>query len=457
MSLRNSWVSPSLSFSLLIALLALLWLGGGASRADVLGQAVVRTGAGAALAMALLFAAPPRFGTVRPVLLLLLATISLVLVQLVPLPYDLWHSLPGRAQFDGAAVLGPVARPLAVVPDATINAAASLLVPLAVLLLLAGTRFEERRFMPACVLVLCSGAALFGLLQFSGSNLLNPLINDSRGYVSGPFANRNHFALFLALGCLIAPVWAAGGSSHASLRSSIAMGLVALFLLLILASGSRAGMVVGLLATAIGALLVAGKLNRAARRAPRWVAPAVVIFTILAIGVLIWVSFQSDRAAAINRAVSLDSGEDMRLQALPVVWEMIGRYFPAGSGFGGFDAVFRLQEPLAMLKPTYFNHAHNDFLEIVLDGGLAGLLLLVAAVGWWGWASFRIWRAASSRSVVQGRLGSAMLLLILLASIVDYPARTPMIMAMIVLAAAWLHWGITGTARSALPRTDQHL
>ncbi|WBY07966.1 hypothetical protein PIB19_22445 [Sphingomonas sp. 7/4-4] len=41
-----------------------------------------------------------------------------------------------------------------------------------------------------------------------------------------------------------------------------------------------------------------------------------------------------------------------------------------------------------------------------------------------------------------------MLLLILLASAVDYPARTPMIMATIVLSALWLSWAaFSGRAR----------
>ncbi|RYF05653.1 MAG: hypothetical protein EOO77_28160 [Oxalobacteraceae bacterium] len=88
-------------------------------------------------------------------------------------------------------------------------------------------------------------------------------------------------------------------------------------------------------------------------------------------------------------------------------------------------------------------------LEIVLDAGLPGLLILMAALIWWGWASLRVWSisGASSRSERSGdkedlmlpRIGSAMLLLIVIASAFDYPARTPMIMALIVIGALWLH------------------
>src|SRR3546814_12530985 len=87
--------------------------------------------------------------------------------------------------------------------------------------------------------------------------------------------------------------------------------------------------------------------------------------------------------------------------------------------------------------PTYFNHAHNDFLEIVLDGGLPALLLMLVAIGWYGMASMRAWRGSGRHSVLP-KLGSAILFLVFVASAFDYPARTPMIMAMIVIAGLWL-------------------
>ena len=100
--------------------------------------------------------------------------------------------------------------------------------------------------------------------------------------------------------------------------------------------------------------------------------------------------------------------------------------------------MFRMHEPLSLLKLTYFNHAHNDLIEIVLDAGLPGLALLVAGIAWWAMASLRAWRTEPGMDHALPKLGSAMLLFVLLASGFDYPARTPMIMAAIVLAASWL-------------------
>jgi hypothetical protein len=53
-------------------------------------------------------------------------------------------------------------------------------------------------------------------------------------------------------------------------------------------------------------------------------------------------------------------------------------------------------------------------------------------------------------------LGFVLLLLVILASVVDYPARTPMMMAVVVLAGLWLH-GNCSVRQSALPGRDQHL
>lgn len=439
-------VPPSISSVLLLAMLATLWIAGGASRADVSGQVIVRTVAVLALGAAILFGRLPERQGLAPVAGLLFAAAALPILQLVPLPPDVWQSLPGRALFvEAATVTGQAQpwRPLAIVPTGAANAAASLLVPAAVLLLVAQLRGEEQAWLPGVLLGVITASTIAGLLQFSGMGSNNPLINDSVGQVSGTFANRNHLALFLALGCLLAPVWAFDGARRPGWRAPVALTLVLLFALVILATGSRAGLVLVALGLAAGPLLVRAEITRVLRRYPRWVVPVLGAAILALVIALILMSVAADRAVSINRALAVDPGQDMRGRALPTVLSMIGAYFPAGAGLGGFDPLFRSHEPFALLKTTYFNHAHNDWLEVVLDAGLAGLLLLLAAVCWWAWASVQAWRTPG---MTFARLGSIMLLLVMLASLFDYPARTPMIMATTVIAALWLAKG----QRSAL-------
>jgi O-antigen ligase len=448
---------PSAALILLCLILAVLWLAGGASRADVMGQVVVRAASWAVLIAAILFGAPPSAKAVRPVFILLAASILLALLQLVPLPPAIWQALPGRAIFaEAAAATGQAQswRPWAIVPAGAVNAASAMVVPVAVLTALTGLTQRERAYLPAILLGLVIAAMVLGLLEFSGVSLDNPLINDRAGEVGGIFANRNHFALFLALGCLLAPVWAFVEGRRSAWRGLVALGLVLLFTLTILATGSRAGLILGVLAIVFGFTLAWGGIRRSLRRAPRWAFPALIMAIVSTIAVFVLLSILADRAVSIDRTMLVDAALDKRGRSLPTVLAMIESYFPVGSGFGGFDQTFRLHEPFALLMPTYFNHAHNDFQEIALDGGLPAILLLGAATVWWAIASLRAWRAGPEAQHILPKLGSAMLLLVFVASLVDYPARTPMIMAMIVIAAVWL---ARAAPRAALPEKNQHL
>lgn len=106
---------------------------------------------------------------------------------------------------------------------------------------------------------------------------------------------------------------------------------------------------------------------------------------------------------------------------------------------GSFERVYQVHEPDALLGPNYMNHAHNDWLEILLNGGVAaGLLLIVALVGYslqFKRAFFV--RAASSPAVHFSRLGLVMLLLTASVSAFDYPLRVPSLAALIAVAVLW--------------------
>jgi len=472
---------------LLVVLLVVLLFAGGASRADVLGQVVVRAVAWATLAAALLLGVRPRFVEFKPLLIILGATAALPLLHLVPLPPALWQALPGREPaIEITALLGKGDewRAFSLVPDGTINALFSLSVPFVVLTLVAGMREAERAWLPTVLLLLVTISMLIGLLQFSGVGVGNPLINDSRYHVSSTFANRNHFALFLAVGALVAPIWAFGGTGGeraassrrseagrarasrpsrrrrasgpiASWRMPVALGLVLLFGLAILATGSRAGMLVGAISIIAGLFIVRRPAIQMMMNAPRWAFPAAIAGLGAIVAMVVLVAVITGRAASIERALTLDVGQDLRFEALPVALDMIRQYFPAGSGFGSFDPVFRIAEPFAMLRTTYFNHVHNDFVEVAIEGGLPAVLVLAAALAWWVRATWRSWRQGVPDALA--RAGSVAILAILIASIFDYPARTPMIMAVIVIVASWLCVPPRTPEASALPSSPSQL
>lgn len=427
---------------LLLGLFALaLAAGGGSSMDEVAGHAIVRAAAALCLVLALLFGPRPRLRLFVVPTVLLLAVTLLMLLQLVPLPPSIWLQLPGRAVFvEAAAIAGQPQpwRPLAIVPGAAINALAGLIVPLTALVLLASLDERERDALPTGILVFIVVAALVGVLQVT-SPFDNPLINDAPEEIGGVFANHNHFALLLAIGCLLAPIWAVLRSrrSGSSWRGPVALGVTTLFILLILISGSRAGLALGALGLLMGAVIVLGHV-RASLRGPRWLLPAALGGALaVAIG-LIAVSVTLGRALSLDRALAIDPVEDLRFRAAPTVIAMVKLYFPFGTGAGGFDPLYRLHEPLGLLGFAYFNRAHNDFLEVLLEYGLPGLILLAGVGVWWVWATIGAWRRPPNPPVLLARAASALLLLVALASIVDYPARTPIMTALLVVAFAWL-------------------
>lgn len=430
-----------LNLVLFIVLLLVLALAGGASRADVLGQTVVRASAWLIAITAILFAPRPDFRPIAPVAFLLAASIALVALQLIPLPPSIWTALPGRDFLMQAAIaIGEPQtwRPISLSPGASLNALSSLIVPTVALLLCGGMSLHDHRRISVAILLITVVSCMVGALQFSGSRFDNPLINDVPGSVSGIFANRNHFALLLACGCAIAPAWAFSSSRAPQWKAFVAIGLMLLFALTVLATGSRMGILLSAVGIGLGVLSVWQRVVDKARSAPRHILIPVLV-TVVGLLVVTIVAFVAmDRAVSISRAMNIDASSDLRTAALPTVLELTKIYAPFGTGFGTFDPVYRIHEPANLLSYRYFNHAHNDLLEILVEGGIPAALLLLCGLGWWAFRSIRVWRAPLESHLILPRTGSAIVFLVVLASATDYPARTPLIMVILLVAAVWL-------------------
>ena len=434
--------ASTFSFWLLVGLLAILWVAGGASRADVLGQPVVRFFAWTFIVVIILALPRANWRAPKEPVIMLGVGALLVALQLVPLPPSVWTELPGRAIFIEAAVLAGTEqpwRPLSISPSGTSNALASLITPMAVLLLAANLTNEQHWRLVKFVLCLAGAGSVLGALQFSGANFDNPLINTVPGSVAGNFANRNHFSLFLAVGCVLAVAWAFRAEMPVW-KVAAALGIILIFTLLILATGSRSGTIVGMLGVVLAFLAFHAEAVPRLKIIPQKIAiPAFIVAIVVVIGSL-WLSVSLDRAASIERASSLEGEADLRWQIWPIVREMAWSYSPAGTGFGTFDPVFRISEPDGLLNTLYINLAHNDGLQIFLEGGLVGLILFAAALVWFVLRSFQAWfyRREATGSRYLAKAGSIIVILILAASVTDYPVRTPMIMALLALAAFWL-------------------
>lgn len=429
-----------LSLWLLASFFVILWFAGGSARADVAGQIVVRLAAWAFLIAWLFLPVARRWDRMVPTGWLIVGAIACAAIQLIPLPPALWTILPGRSLIaEGATVIGMAQpwRPISLSPSATENALGSLIVAATVLLYSAGLRSQPRLSMIAVWLVLICMSATLGLVQFSGASFDYPLINDIPGMVSANFANRNHFALFMAFGCVLAPVWGFADRRAAAWKKLGSLALLPLFALIVLASGSRTGIL-------LYGLGLVGGLAIVRRGIAGFLHPLGARYRVIAVsgfmammGIVIFFAVAFGRAVSVERAMALDTSDDLRRRALPYLIEAIGRFFPVGSGFGAFDPVYRIFEPNTLLSPQYFNHAHNDWVEIVLDGGVAALVLALVAILWWLRASWLAWTRHADKTALAGSvlIGQAMV-----ASVFDYPVRTPLIMGVVVFAAQLLFW-----------------
>ena len=114
---------------------------------------------------------------------------------------------------------------------------------------------------------------------------------------------------------------------------------------------------------------------------------------------------------------------------------------PFGSGLGTFVPVYQMFEKPSDVFPAYANHAHNDALEVWLETGVVGLILMGVFVLWILRRGYWAWRAhpdIANLDIALMRAASIVLLLLAAHSLVDYPLRTSAMTAVAAFACALL-------------------
>lgn len=431
---------PRLNFWLFAAFLVLVFLMGGASRPEALSQPLVRIVSVLALAFWAVQLSGAHLRAARAPILFLAVAAAIILIQLIPLPPGIWASIPGRQLFAegmAAAALEPVWRPLSLTPDRSLDTLLSLLPPVAAA---AGLMIVGRERYPDIMVLLLAlflVSLLVAVAQISTGSLYLYQITNERSAV-GLFANRNHQALLLAM---VLPLLAhlmtrlRDGRPGRQVRR-VAIGLFMILVApMILITGSRAGIVLGVVGGLLAlALALWGKpLSGGSDRASLITILASLGLSVAALFATVFAS----RDLALDRLIG-DWGEDeTRAQNLGDYARMAADFMPFGSGAGSFDPIYRIYEPAALLRPNFLNHAHNDLAQLAIEYGVPGLALLAVFLLWWGWRSWRAW--SPQRYGRPERVGSALVLLILIASIGDYPLRTPIHAVMLIIGVFFLH------------------
>lgn len=445
---RRSDGRPHPLFWVVAAFLLLVTFTGGSSRIDVPGLLVLRPVA--ILMCALAFLTLRRDHLVGRTWLFggFAVMAILIVLHLIPLPPGVWKMLPGRHEIGQSDALSGLAgqwRPLTLTPINALHSLVSLAVPLAVLLLASQLdRADLFRLLPL-VIVIGAVSGLFGLLQAIGSQsrLLDPYGTAADGGAGGLFANRNHAALLLAILFPMLAAWVRAGngdSARYGLRVWGALAMAAVLCPLVLVTGSRSGLLLSLVgltgaATIIAFGGIAGSIPRARRRA--LLIAAGTIFGLLVLG---FVTIYFARAEAVMRLFASSTIHDPRLDNWAVSRILLMKYLPFGSGSGSFVEVYQIIEPGAQISPTYRNHAHNDILEIGITFGAVGLGLVLAGVVAYLRRTVPLWIGTRlhDRATTVARMASIALAMMVMASLTDYPLRTPIMMSVFALCCLWL-------------------
>jgi O-antigen ligase len=440
------WGKPA-AWLAAIFLIATFVLGGGA-RSDILSLVILRPFAVVVLGIGLLTLTRAEIERHRLLFGSLGAIAVLAIVQLIPLPPGIWHQLPGHGvvkEIDATVGLDGLWRPISLAPNGTLNALMALVVPLAFLVHVAKLDTAGMRRLLIIAIALGLLSALIGVAQAVGTRgnglYFYRITND--GFAVGLFSNRNHQAVFLAS---LFPMLAAYASfpvkaaANARIRLILVLLAGAALIPLLLITGSRLGAALGILGILSTRWVYhAPEVVAVRRRESKRKNYAPLIIGIVGIGLVAITAFLAQVSIFERFAGSSDAMTDIRFRVWQPILKMSWDFFPFGSGLGSFAEVYRVYEPNELLGTRYLNHAHNDFLEVFLTAGLAGLAIMGVAGVSLAHAAFRASRLKNrDRDVSLYRMGAVVVTMLAVASLVDYPLRTPSIACVFILAAVCL-------------------
>lgn len=372
----------------------------------------------------------------KPLIYIGFAFVIFCMLTFIPLPPGIWEALPGRER--AAAGLRLIdweghALPFALSPQRTIASLMWVLPPLAAFLLTLRTADRGRKMLPVAILGLAILMVGLGVAQLiAGDVALRPYEVTNPGLAVGMFAGANHFATFLLCALPFSGYLAAravrkqSGSKRVS--GFAVAGATALFLVIgVGIIGSLAGY--GLLVVIASATVLIYRKAAVGNLNALWLAGVAALF----VGFLA-IAFAGPLQEKALTGKFGDQRTSRKVMAQTTV-EAIKESFPAGTGLGSFPLYYRTIEDPTAIGVEIINHAHNDYLEIALELGVVGVLLILAFLAWWATRSLQIWRSNVQGSDL-GRVGSVIVLVVLVHSLVEYPIRTSAIAAFFATACA---------------------
>lgn len=427
--MRNYLAPSSLAF------LALTVVLGGASSQGILGNALLQFLAVILILWVLLFDQPKSASDEEGLRIrwVVGAATLLVFAQFIPLPPILWSHLPGREVLTRGFDLLGMSLPWQTLSMSSWSTLASLtwcLPAIAMFMAARSPRGPSFSAVAAMIAALASISIALGIEQIvSGS--WYPYATTNYGAPVGFFSNGNHQASFIVCALVLwagysgAVVNLGPGKRFSNGKLVLFYGLCIFFAIGVILCGSLAGW--ALLAIALGgAVLIVNPTSR-----PR---PAVLV-ALLALSFTALLAFVIVASSTTDLLIDTTQPGMSRIDFWKNGIKMVANYFPIGSGLGTFEELYHLLENPQIVDSTYVNHAHNDYLELIIEAGIPGLLVI---------ASFFVWFVQRSVVVLRSEFSPGayacvfVIVVIALHSAVDYPLRTAAMSSIFALAVGFL-------------------
>ncbi len=234
-------------------------------------------------------------------------------------------------------------------------------------------RSSQLRILSWAVCAYGGAVALFATLQGLSPNgklyWIWPL--EQNGLFYGPYVNHNHYAGLMELLTPFPLVLANSRFTHQKQRFAL-VGVGSLMAGTIFLSGSRGGM----LAFAVQLIALALLLSR--RPDKNWKQPGLLIAVMVAmIAVLFWIggSELTRRLVSIHSETRQELSGGTRLSIDRDCLRMWMKRPLLGWGFGTFPEVY--PQYRSFYTSFFVNQAHNDYLQLLVETGLAGFAIAV--------------------------------------------------------------------------------
>jgi O-antigen ligase len=365
---------------------------------------------------------------------LLAATVGLVLFQLLPLPPWLWQLFPGRdLVLRNYALIGtlPGWAPLSLSPENTAADGIALLPAIAAFLAVLTVPQREMIWVCGCVVACAIVSVAMALLQhYHGADSTYYLYDAAEGIGVGTFNNRSFFAAQLYSSVPILSAFAVAAQNRWRLRPLLVGVAGIIYAAIILAglslSASRTGILLAMPAVLFAVILAYSRSSGTQRISSATMGVLALLLGFFVVG--------QASMVGLLRLTQIDPLTDYRTIISRNSFDLALQQVPTGAGFGSFVPLYQIHETPETMRPEYVNHAHNDWLELLIEGGIPALLLLAVFVAWYFAGLIRVWRyGQGSQTALFSRMASLVVPLLVLHSVVDFPLRTPALMVLFAL------------------------